>query len=181
MGMIGGKAGKSHYFEGVSLLFFVFPSLWGLGSSEESDIFWIKERSRMGNPEKWSEARAKEVVCPHCGMSTCGRWALCGDDLFGDERRWVCTFCGKELPGAPSVQGGVSAGVSERKSDDLLLDDLFGDGQRASCGAVLQEGVSSFCRNCMHYLSGPFLSRCHLHHRDTEPMDGCVDFMRKRP
>ena len=112
-------------------------------------------------------------------MSTVGRWALSGEDLFGEAKQWVCTFCGKELPGAGSVQRGVSLRSSSRKADDTLLDDLFGDGERASKGAVLEGASSSFCRNCVHYLTGPFLSRCHLHHRDTEPMEVCGDFQGK--
>ncbi|GEM_PF-5275974 len=108
-------------------------------------------------------------------MSSEVKEELVGDALFGTpEKKLVCAFCGAEVSGAKK---SANNGPDKPNQDDALLDDLFGDTQRADTGLSLSRGEARFCKNCAHYISSPFLSRCHLHQSDVEPMHVCPDFV----
>ena len=42
-----------------------------------------------------------------------------------------------------------------------------------------KEGERNFCRDCMHFISHPFLTRCGLHKKNVEPMEDCDKFAAK--
>ena len=44
---------------------------------------------------------------------------------------------------------------------------------------IADDGVRRFCRDCRHYISHPFLSRCDRHDRAADPMGDCPDFTPK--
>lgn len=67
-------------------------------------------------------------------------------------------------------------GNDTAKNDKLgALASLMGEAP-ASLPSLVNENESRFCKDCRHFLRHPFLSRCLLHSRATEPMDDCADF-----
>lgn len=118
--------------------------------------------------------RAGDVFhCPECKQESIIkiRRKMDGFRYLGDEL--VCMLCGAVLPEeAPSktddpekAPNPLAALLGVAESEPERLADDSGRG---------------FCRDCRHYISHPFLSRCDLHSRSVNPMDDCPDFCGKK-
>ena len=118
-----------------------------------------------------------EITCPHCGQDSFASkktlmdgWTKIGEIL-------VCASCGAKLAdidekSVDSSRGNVASGlyklagalgVEEAEKRELRMDD---DEKR-------------FCRDCAHFISHPFLSRCSLLDKEVNPMDDCGEFKPK--
>lgn len=98
------------------------------------------------------------------------RKVLDGWSTVGEE--FVCALCGAAVVSEEESldEPDVSVAASECDSDtaDSRVAALFdGDGL---CGS------RHFCRDCVHYLKHPFVSRCLLHDKPVEPMQDCPDY-----
>ena len=85
-----------------------------------------------------------------------------GEDL-------VCMLCGAVLPPEPKQETAPDDGKTGALADLLGVTD---DGPER----LADDGVRRFCRDCRHYISHPFLSRCDRHDRAADPMGDCPDF-----
>jgi hypothetical protein len=59
------------------------------------------------------------------------------------------------------------------------LSSLFGGEKQDEKPKIHADGEKKFCRDCMHLVSHPFLTRCSLHAKEVNPMDDCPDFKSK--
>ncbi len=118
----------------------------------------------------------------HCG--NCGRDAFVVSKSVMDGwtkkgEVFACSACGAEIAPVPfggsdvGGAGGASPKATERAASFLGVG--IEDGKRLE--ALDEE--SRFCRDCAHFISHPFLSRCSLHGKDVNPMDDCGDFRGK--
>ena len=87
---------------------------------------------------------------------------------------YVCALCGTALG---DVEAEVDAeNVAARGKERLAsLADMLGE-PVAPAGPVLEAEEGRFCRDCKHFLRHPFVSRCLLFDRGTEPMKDCEEF-----
>ncbi len=117
--------------------------------------------------------------CPHCGQSTIVREKIETEGWQVKDKVLICAFCGATL-GHPEEENANGAPDDKNASSLSGLTALLGvEAQTASprLDAIPEE--SKFCRDCVHYVAHPFLSRCELHHTQVNPMDDCPEFHRK--
>jgi hypothetical protein len=121
------------------------------------------------------------IVCPHCGRETIVKrqrkmdgWTVVGDV-------YACALCRAELADIADDSGAASETRAREDSRRLkalesLLNEDSASLQRPGLG---DDEEARFCRDCVHFLKHPFISRCLLHERAVEPMDDCEDFSRR--
>ena len=110
--------------------------------------------------------------CPACGQESIVKVhrKMDGFRCLGEEL--VCMLCGAVLPEeAPAGKGGAVKSANP-------LAALLGV-EDAAPERLADDSGRGFCRDCKHYISHPFLSRCDLHDRGVNPMDDCPDFCGK--
>lgn len=99
-------------------------------------------------------------------------WTVVGEDL-------VCALCGHVLL---SMENRPSDTEEQKDSSEKVtalanfLSEELPTRQR-----LVDEEEGRFCRDCVHFLKHPFVSRCLLHDREVEPMDDCEDFEKAVP
>lgn len=123
--------------------------------------------------------KANDIVkCPHCGETTPAKakqeivgWQAAGEIL-------LCAFCGGKLgvPEKPAANGG--RGAASAAADRLSA--LLG-GETVEKTATLDggDGYMEFCRHCRHFLWHPFVCRCAIGNKETDPGSYCDNFEAK--
>ena len=116
-------------------------------------------------------------VCPKCGemMIVKYRKQMDGWRCVGSVP--VCGLCGEELE--PAAVDDFTETRDERARSKAL--ELLGDSASGSdrLPELTADDDVRFCRDCQHYWTNPFNSKCLLHKRDVEPMGDCGEFERK--
>ena len=115
--------------------------------------------------------RGDNFVCPVCGKDSVVKilrkmdgWTFVGEFL-------VCALCEAVLQQIDKADLQCEAG------SDAAVDALAGFfGTSVEKPAPLTTETTNFCRDCIHYYTNPFTSRCMLHERNVEPMQDCTDF-----
>lgn len=112
--------------------------------------------------------------CTACGADSIAktRRKMDGFRCVGEEL--VCMLCGAVLPAGPETAPSDADAGRTGALADLL--GVAGDGPER----LDDDGVRHFCRDCRHYISHPFLSRCDRHGRAADPMGDCPDFAPRR-
>jgi protein-arginine kinase activator protein McsA len=114
----------------------------------------------------------EKIRCPHCGHDSVAKVQRVMDGWTVVEERIVCALCQEPLPtDAPPTEDTTDASMSRLNA----LEDLLGQTSE-SMKSIDAEDDAHFCKDCIHFLRHPFLSRCLFHDRPTEPMDDCADF-----
>jgi len=121
----------------------------------------------------------EKILCPSCGREsvvkvqrTMEGWRLTGERL-------VCALCGDAVAEVAPKDDDLSVAESGASGLAALADLL---GECPGKPQIMPHDVEElFCRDCCHFLLHPFLSRCLLHDRPTEPMDDCADFAARPP
>jgi hypothetical protein len=115
-------------------------------------------------------APGEKIQCPHCNRDSVAKtervmdgWTLVGERL-------VCALCGEPLPDAEGHTETAAAGAELG-----ALARLLGETPEQKTRLAADAGAH-FCKDCVHFLRHPFVSRCLYHDRPTEPMDDCPDF-----
>jgi hypothetical protein len=91
-------------------------------------------------------------------------WTVVGERL-------VCALCQEPL----SADGSLISAQSDERAGLDALSSLLGESP-AEKPEMADDGGAHFCKDCIHFLRHPFVSRCLFHDRPTEPMDDCEDF-----
>ena len=143
-----------------------------------------------GMRERWVSAsygrnvemrQGDDIVCDKCGKEAFVAKKTIMDGWTKKGEVFVCSACGVEL-GTAEVADKPSGGWASTKSSDALkaaasaLSLEVEDKKRLSA----TDEEKRFCRDCVNFVSHPFLSRCELHGKDVNPMDDCADFAPKR-
>jgi len=123
-----------------------------------------------------------ELVCPKCGQNSflvkktkMNGWEKAGEYL-------ACSACLcqiEEIKEAPLVD--TAGNTSHAKDIDKLKSFLDTDDDNVGYKSILdsdKNAQKSFCRDCKHFVSHPFMDRCGLHKKDVNPMDDCKDFIK---
>ncbi len=112
----------------------------------------------------------ESFFCTRCGRESVAKTKRILEGWTVFRECLVCAFCGTEIPETEKV------GNDTAKKDKLgALANLLGE-VPVRPPSLTNENESRFCKDCRHFLRHPFLSRCLLHNRTTEPMDDCADF-----
>jgi hypothetical protein len=114
--------------------------------------------------------------CPECGAdsflkkeSVMDGWTKKGEVLVcASCSRLVCDYITESECRASSPDDSVLKLASFLNTDEPEKIEIKAD-----------ETDKSFCRDCIHFVSHPFMDRCSLHDKNVNPMDDCADF-RKR-
>lgn len=111
--------------------------------------------------------------CPDCKQDSIVkvRRKMDGFRCLGEEL--VCMLCGAVQPGETPAE------ASDPEKDANPLAALLGVADTAP-ERLADDSGRGFCRDCKHYISHPFLSRCDKHDRGVNPMDDCPDFIGKK-
>ena len=114
--------------------------------------------------------RANEkIVCPVCHEASMAKLHIRREGFapVGEELR--CMLCGAVL-GTPEATGKTAAG--EAKLRDLSL--LLGAAPAAPARLAAASTEQRFCKDCVHFLAHPFVSRCALdQHAIEDAMGDC--------
>ena len=121
--------------------------------------------------------RGQAIDCPACGLESVVqvKARLDGWENLGD---WfLCGLCGHHLA---AVSNAAPAGSDEPSDEATSRLAAFLDAETSPSAPVTltRDGDAAFCKDCLHFLRHPFVSRCLLHDRATEPMRDCAGFAR---
>ena len=120
------------------------------------------------------------AACASRSVVKCERvmdgWTCLGERL-------ICALCAAPVPGTDIVSLGKSKEPSANEAAQQRLKALAGflDTTPETRPVVDLSERGNFCKDCLHFLRHPFVSRCLYHERDVEPMDDCDDFVRVPP
>ncbi len=115
------------------------------------------------------------MKCPHCGKdcflvkkTLMDGWTKLGDVL-------ACSCCSAKIADLEDEKA-KSADTSRKFS---ALENLLAEKKKEGPKIESKEGEKVFCRDCAHFISHPFLSRCELHKKNVEPMEDCPQYKKK--
>ncbi|MFZ2654911.1 MAG: hypothetical protein WAX69_08330 [Victivallales bacterium] len=118
----------------------------------------------------------QQTKCPHCGKecflvkkTLMDGWAKLGDIL-------ACSCCSAKIADLDEEKAAKAADGSKNFS---ALENLLAEKKKEGPKIEATDDEKHFCRDCMHFVSHPFLNRCGLHKKNVGPMDDCADFSRK--
>lgn len=119
-----------------------------------------------------------EYNCPKCGKNTFLKKITLMEGWTKKGEALACASCSavvKEL----SEEKENSSPSSESSSDALkaLLGGDFGEKKKE---IKVEKGDKNFCRDCIHLLAHPFLTRCTKFSKEVNPMDDCPFFSPKK-
>ncbi len=130
--------------------------------------------SRMNGQRRAGE----DLRCPHCGKDSflvkkniMDGWKVAGAGLF-------CSSCSAKISDL-NTDSGTEQDSKKVSSKSKLAALLGEDGDAPAPKLEVADGEKSFCRDCAHFISHPFLSRCTIHSKNVEPMDDCSSFSDK--
>jgi len=121
-----------------------------------------------------------EIICPNCKTnsflvkhSIMNGWSKVGETLN-------CSSCNLEIDkiiySTDNDETTIALDNDKNHSIDKLSK-LFGDEPIIKPILFNNDSIEVyFCRDCLHYISHPFLDRCDLHNKNVNPMDDCDQF-----
>ena len=111
--------------------------------------------------------------CPKCGKNTFLKkvsvmdgWTKLGDIL-------ACASCSAKVADLNST---VLETEKEKTTSVSKLASFLNTEEEKKPQIKAAENEKRFCKNCMHFIVHPFLSRCSRHGKDVNPMDDCPDY-----
>ncbi len=117
----------------------------------------------------------QQLKCPHCGKecflvkkAMMDGWTKVGDILS-------CSCCSAKIAELEDEKAKTSDINSKFSSLENLLSEKKKEGPKIES----TEDEKHFCRDCIHFVAHPFLSRCELRKKNVNPMDDCVEFKKK--
>lgn len=118
-----------------------------------------------------------EYSCPKCGKNTFLKKITLMEGWTKKGEALACASC-SAIVEEISPEKGAPPSSSESSSDALkaLLGGDFGEKKKE---IKAEKGEKNFCRDCLHLLSHPFLSRCTKFSKEVNPMDDCPFFEKK--
>ncbi len=119
----------------------------------------------------------ERIFCSACQHESIAKTKRVMDGWTVVRECLVCALCGAELPVEETAPPAESTVAVTRLS---ALAAFLGEEQSSSAAGLSPEG-EHFCKDCVHFLRHPFVSRCLYHNRPTEPMDDCPDFSPRPP
>lgn len=124
------------------------------------------------------EAKMKigdEIVCPHCGKDSFASKKTEMDGWTKVGEIFVCAACGAKL--ADCNDSATENRASDAHTPALSsLAAALGVEETNKPSMTVSEDEKRFCRDCVHFISHPFLNRCSLLGQEVAPMDDCDKF-----
>lgn len=121
--------------------------------------------------------RANEkIICPVCREASMAKLRTRHEGFAPVGEELVCMLCGAVL-GAPEESGRNAA--EEKRLRDLSL--LLGAAPAAPARLAAASTEQRFCKDCVHFLAHPFVSRCALdQHAIEDAMGDCPRYAARR-
>ncbi|MCP3968005.1 MAG: hypothetical protein GY750_06205 [Lentisphaerae bacterium] len=120
----------------------------------------------------------EKTKCPHCSEDTILREKVEMDGWIATAKTLVCAICGKKITDLEEDLEKQKEEAAESKTSGLAS--LLGEDENQEKPKLRAEkGDRHFCRDCLHYLVHPFLSRCEKKKKDVSPMDDCADYEKR--
>ncbi len=117
----------------------------------------------------------QQMECPHCGKdcflvkkTLMDGWTKLGDIL-------ACSSCSAKIADLEDEKAKAADSSKQFSNLENLLSEKKKEGPKIES----TEDEKHFCRDCMHFISHPFLTRCGLHKKNVEPMEDCDKYARK--
>jgi hypothetical protein len=116
-----------------------------------------------------------KVRCSHCGQDTVVKEKTLMDGWTPLGKVLSCAICGGELGEA----GDAAAKAETSNAAMNSLKALLQAEEDVKPVIELEAGEGQFCKDCVHFVPHPFITRCGLFDRPTDPMDDCPRFSPK--
>jgi hypothetical protein len=128
--------------------------------------------------ERKKMKRGDRLECPNCGQSTIAKEKVVMDGWTAKEKILICTLCGEKVG---EIETDADVAVTETENSALSgLSALLGEEPEEKIKLTAEGSERHFCRDCVHYVAHPFLSRCELHKKNVNPMDDCPDYIQNK-
>ena len=116
-----------------------------------------------------------KIKCEKCGEETfaVSKTRMNGWEVVGEY--FTCALCGEEIESKEDTSKSNS--TPEKQNLSALANFLDTEIEEKKELSV-DESETHFCRDCVHYIKHPFLTRCELHKKEVNPMDDCSNFQK---
>ena len=117
--------------------------------------------------------------CPHCGKNTFLKKEAVMDGWTKKGEVLKCVSCGaviEEFREEKQEKKNPLSGDAAQRFKNLLGEQEFDKKPELHASA----GEKKFCRDCMHLIVHPFLSRCMKFAKEVNPMDDCPFFVPRK-
>ncbi len=121
-----------------------------------------------------------EILCPYCSQSSflvkktiMDGWIKKGEEL-------VCSSCSAQMYEFNSKKEELSKPLLNEKLKELNSFLSLDENDITKPAIISNESDQHFCRDCIHLISHPFLTRCSLLKKDVNPMGDCPEFSSKQ-
>lgn len=122
------------------------------------------------------DEKKQYVTCPSCHKKTLVKGVSIMDDFKKVGEKYVCAFCGSDIEDQTQTKR-IKKVKHHKKSPAENFAKLLGGDEREKVNSLKAEsGEKDFCKDCVHYIKHPFLSRCDYYDKDVNPMDDCENF-----
>jgi hypothetical protein len=127
--------------------------------------------------ERKKMKRGDRLECPNCGQSTIAKEKVVMDGWTAKEKILICTLCGEKVG---EIETDADSRTETGNSALSGLSALLGEEPQEKIKLTAEGSERQFCRDCVHYVAHPFLSRCELHKKNVNPMDDCPDYIQNK-
>ena len=118
----------------------------------------------------------EQIKCPYCSKDSFlvkkvvhDGWKKAGEFL-------CCSSCSSEIEQMKEADSASQVSEVRLSALEALLSEKKQEQQKIHAS----DEEKRFCRDCMHFISHPFLNRCSYHNKTVETMDDCNNFIRKK-
>lgn len=121
----------------------------------------------------------EKIECQHCGQTSFAKKKVVMDDWTKAGEILVCALCSQKIGDVEQEATDSKSGQAGAKLDALAS--LLETEQEKKPEISVSEEEKQFCKDCIHFIKHPFITRCSLHDKPVDSMDDCPDFTRKPP
>lgn len=91
----------------------------------------------------------------------------------------ACSACTAKI--AEVAEKAVLTAIGSKPDTSKLAALLGNEPEEVKPRLIVGQDERRFCRDCLHLIKHPFLTRCNLHQKEVNPMADCPDYQPRPP
>ena len=115
------------------------------------------------------------IRCPHCGDNTFVKEEVVMDGWTVQGKQLVCALCGRNLADAAAPDAAPENDAAD-PGRLAALSGLLGEKPVEKPRLDTTGDLRHFCKDCLHFIVHPFMTRCGKFNRDVDPMGDCPSY-----